>query len=389
MADERYQWLDQEAAERLLRGEPVEALDDRARFQAERLAEALGTARVPAVPPAARTELPGEAAALAAFRKATAERAAAASAVSASAATAASPAATASAASAASAGRAAVAELGRVRLAPVTAPARRWGRSVRYGLAAAVAAVTVGGVAVAAGTGVLPLVGPAPASSVTAVETTDPLVSEEPGIRQDPEAPPTEPGGGDPTPGSSPSADSSSTAPTPGVPDGHGTVTPGTGTPKPGRTPSTGGGTTSTDPRGKALDACRAYRKGVLDAAGRQRITNALRKGETLGGYCDRILSGDTGTSTAGGQNGSNGNGNGKGDGKGDSEDPSDGDHEGGSNGTSDGGANSGSEGNSDSGPAGVGNRAGSVLPDAQSQTGVTVTLPAGITAEARLPLAV
>lgn len=202
MADERYQWLDQEAAERLLRGEPVEAFDDRVRAQAERLAEALGTARTPAVPSAAHTELPGEAAALAAFRKATAERAAAAAASAVS-------------APAASVGRTAVGDLGRVRLAPVTAPARRWGRSVRYGLAAAVAAVTVGGVAVAAGTGVLPLVGPSPASSVTAAETTDPRVSEEPGIRQDPETPPTEPGAGDPTPGSSPSADSGSHAPTP------------------------------------------------------------------------------------------------------------------------------------------------------------------------------
>ncbi|MDV9193345.1 hypothetical protein R6L23_34925, partial [Streptomyces sp. SR27] len=60
MADERYQWLDQEAAERLLRGEPVDTVDDRARRQAERLAKALDTARTPDLPPAVRTELPGE-----------------------------------------------------------------------------------------------------------------------------------------------------------------------------------------------------------------------------------------------------------------------------------------------------------------------------------------
>ncbi|MFE7517578.1 hypothetical protein ACFU8I_41080, partial [Streptomyces sp. NPDC057540] len=60
MADERYQWLDQEAAERLLRGEPVEAVGDGARHQAERLARALGTARVPATPPAPDPQLPGE-----------------------------------------------------------------------------------------------------------------------------------------------------------------------------------------------------------------------------------------------------------------------------------------------------------------------------------------
>ncbi|CAM5419887.1 hypothetical protein STANM309S_00096 [Streptomyces tanashiensis] len=153
-------------------------------------------------PPCPRPPTPSfpESGALAAFRKATAERAAAA------AATAAAP---------------ASADLGRVRLAPATAPARRWARSVRYGLAAAVAAVTVGGVAVAAGTGVLPLVGPEPASSVTAGDGGPPRSLKEPGIRQDPEAPPTEPGGGDPTPGASPSGDSGSTTPTPRVPDGR------------------------------------------------------------------------------------------------------------------------------------------------------------------------
>ncbi|WP_369146087.1 hypothetical protein [Streptomyces sp. R44] len=362
MADERYQWLDQEAAERLLRGEPVEAVDDRARAQAERLAEALGTARVPAVPPAARTELPGEAAALAAFRKATAERAAAATA-------------------SASAGRTGAADLGRVRLAPVTAPARRWGRSVRYGLAAAVAAVTVGGVAVAAGTGVLPLVGPAPASSVSAGETTDPLVSKEPGIRQDPETPPTGQDGGEPTPGSSPSADSGSTTPTPRVPDGRGTVTPGTGTPEPGK-PS-GKDTSPEAAREKALIACREYRTGKLDAAGRQQLTGALRKGETLRVYCDRILSGDTGAP----QDGSKGDGKDDG-GKDDSGNSSGSDRGSGSLGGSNGGSNGSSNG-TDSGSASSGNRAGSVLPDAQLQAGATLALPAGITAEARLPLGV
>ncbi|WP_426404109.1 hypothetical protein ACN9M0_22755 [Streptomyces sp. R-07] len=389
MADERYQWLDQEAAERLLRGEPVEAFDDRVRAQAERLAEALGTARTPAVPSAAHTELPGEAAALAAFRKATAERAAAAAASAVS-------------APAASVGRTAVGDLGRVRLAPVTAPARRWGRSVRYGLAAAVAAVTVGGVAVAAGTGVLPLVGPSPASSVTAAETTDPRVSEEPGIRQDPETPPTEPGAGDPTPGSSPSADSGSHAPTPRVPDGRGTVTSGPGTPTPGRT--AGGkvgtdGTGSADAREKALRACRDYRTGKLDAAGRQQLTNTLRNGETLRRYCDRILSGDTaGTPADDGQAESGGGG--KGDGKDDSEDTSDADRKGGSKGGSDGGAKDGSDNGSDGGSANgggngdkrgadTGNQAGSGLPDARPQLAVTAALPVTVTAEARLPLAV
>ncbi|MER7533406.1 hypothetical protein ABTX77_01280 [Streptomyces sp. NPDC097704] len=376
MADERYQWLDQEAAERLLRGEPVEAVDDRARAEAQRLAEALGTARVPALPPAARTELPGEAAALAAFRKATAERAAAASAAS------------------APAGGTAGAELGRIRLAPVTAPARRWGRSVRYGLAAAVAAVTVGGVAVAAGTGVLPLVGPAPASSVTAGETTDPLVSTEPGIRQDPETPPTRPGDGDPTPGSSPSADSGSTAPTPRVPTGRGTATAGPGTPKPGRSDGSGtsGGTGSTSTREKALQACREYRTGKLDAAGRQQLQNTLRGGDTLRGYCDRILSGDTANSDG---NGNNGNGTSEGTGQngskgGDGQDDSQDDPEGNADSGRKGGSNSGTGGGSEGGDQGAsGNKASGGVPDARLQASLTAALPLGITVGTRLPLAV
>ncbi|MFF1507608.1 hypothetical protein [Streptomyces sp. NPDC058326] len=292
MADERYQWLDQEAAERLLRGEPVDAVDDHARAQAESLAVALEAARTPAAPLAGRGELPGEAAALAAFRQATAGRAAVRA-----------PEVT------GAPGRTVHADLGRVRLAPATASARRWRRSVRFGLAAAVAAVTVGGVAVAAGTGVLPLVGPAPASSVTAGETADPLVSKEPGIREDPEAPPTRPGAdGEPTPGVSPSA--GTVAPPTGSPDGPGTSTGGPGTPRPGGTTAgtgthpggTGAGsggageTQGTAPSlTQAVKACREYRAGRLDATGRKQLTTGLRGGETLRRYCDRILGGATG----------------------------------------------------------------------------------------------
>ncbi|NEC21387.1 hypothetical protein G3I50_24530, partial [Streptomyces parvus] len=45
MADEHYEWLDKDAAERLLRGEPVVPVGDEARTDAFRLAEALGAAR--------------------------------------------------------------------------------------------------------------------------------------------------------------------------------------------------------------------------------------------------------------------------------------------------------------------------------------------------------
>ncbi|MCZ9348214.1 hypothetical protein NGM36_00020, partial [Streptomyces mutabilis] len=73
MADEQDRWLDRETAEILLRGESLEAVDPAARERAERLVEALGALASPPVPTSG--ELPGEAAALAAFRKVRAERA--------------------------------------------------------------------------------------------------------------------------------------------------------------------------------------------------------------------------------------------------------------------------------------------------------------------------
>lgn len=66
MAEEQHEWLDEDAAERLLRGEPVDPVDGQARTEAERLAAALGAVARSARP--ATGELPGEAAALAAFR---------------------------------------------------------------------------------------------------------------------------------------------------------------------------------------------------------------------------------------------------------------------------------------------------------------------------------
>ncbi|WP_369248759.1 hypothetical protein [Streptomyces sp. R41] len=171
MADEQYRWLDRDAAERLLRGEPLEAVDADTREQADRLADALGA--LAAEPALSSAELPGEAAALAAFRKARTD------------------------------GNGDVAQVGRRGLAHPAAHASdaglvrlghaagsrrraRWGRPTRFGLAAALAAGMLGGVAVAAGTGALPTPfsneRPAPAASVTAAGTPDrPLVSPSPG----------------------------------------------------------------------------------------------------------------------------------------------------------------------------------------------------------------
>ncbi|MEU6982910.1 hypothetical protein ABZ946_05750 [Streptomyces sp. NPDC046324] len=294
MADERYQWLDQDTAERLLRGEPVDAVDDHARAEALRLAQALAAARPAPLAHAAQTELPGEAAALTAFREATAERALAPS-----------PAAFAPTA----------AELGAVRIGPVPA-ARRWGRSLRYGLAAAVAAVAVGGVAVASGTGLLPFTTdrPAPAGSVSAVDTPEPIASHDSSERSDvPEASGSpEPGLGTGAPSAPPTGDGATSTPAPPATAGNG----GTGdeggkgdaTPEPGR--STGGPSEKdgADFGAKIVHACEDYRAGRIDDTAKSRLEKSLRGGETVRRFCDRVLGGDS----AGGR------GDGAGDGKGD-----------------------------------------------------------------------
>ncbi|WP_406258445.1 hypothetical protein [Streptomyces nigra] len=167
MADELNRWLDRETAERLLRGEPLEAVDPADRDQAERLAKTLEA--LTAEPAPACEELPGEAAALAAFRASRAGR-------------------DGIPATPGALGGPTADEVGLVRLgAPADRLRRpRWGRPVRLALAAALAVGMVGGVAVAAGTGVLPTPfdrdEPArPASTVSAPpETEHPLVSPSP-----------------------------------------------------------------------------------------------------------------------------------------------------------------------------------------------------------------
>ncbi|WP_409470079.1 hypothetical protein [Streptomyces sp. HC307] len=168
MADEQYRWLDRDTAERLLSGEPLDAVDAAAGDQAARLAETLGALSVKPAP--ASDELPGEAAALAAFRKARADR-------------------DSERADLGAPGHAHPSAAGLVRIGgrshrrtpAVRGP--RWARPVRLGLAAALAVGMVGGVAVAAGTGVLPTPfddEPGPAASVSAAEPPDserPLVS--------------------------------------------------------------------------------------------------------------------------------------------------------------------------------------------------------------------
>ncbi|POX59374.1 hypothetical protein C3492_32805 [Streptomyces sp. Ru62] len=282
MADEQYKWLNRETAERLLRGESPEAVDPSARDQAERLSRALGALSAEAA--AAPGELPGEQAALAAFRKAReaaeAERTAAAHA----------PAAPRPPARGADAG---LVRIGAPARTGIRARRPRWARPVRLALAAAVAAGTVGGVAVAAGSGVLPTPfgddHPRPATSVSPGATTgQPLTS--------PSAPGGATGTGAPdggTPGHRGGTDDEAA----GTDDGRNPV-PGSGAPS---------ATTGTGWLG-ATAACRALRDGKdLDTGRRSALEHLAGGPGRVTTYCKVLLS--AGDSTSGGTGGGNNGG--------------------------------------------------------------------------------
>ncbi|GAA4903746.1 hypothetical protein ACFPM3_29220 [Streptomyces coeruleoprunus] len=313
MADDRNAWLDHEAAERLLRGEPVDATDDYARLQAERLAEALDAARTAHETAGPAGELPGEAAALVAFREARAARAS-------------------GAVGTAGTARATVgSDLGAVRigsLRPVRwARPALWARPARWGLAVSLAGLAVGGVAVASGTGVLPAFGPEPAPS-TSVSAPDQL--------SDPDAPTVAP------PGSAlPTAPPHPGHPSPSLP-GAQVPAPGTdgrGSQEPDR-PGDNDGDEGQDrkltqaPDGTwptaTVKACRDFRDGKLDPVRQQQLA-AVAKDGGVKKFCDQVLAGrqeggstgSTGTTggdggTGTGSGGSGTGGTGKGDDSGD-----------------------------------------------------------------------
>ncbi|MFF7336103.1 hypothetical protein ACFZAT_02075 [Streptomyces sp. NPDC008163] len=315
MADEQYAWLDKEAAEKLLRGEPVDPAEGRPRQDAERLAAALDAVARTARPAAG--ELPGEAAALAAFRVAPRR--------------------------ARTAGAATVhgddtdtTVLPPVRIGRAAGPERdgrpfRWSRPLRFGLAASLACCAIGGVAVAAGSGMLPgpfsRHTPSPATSVSAAESpeelgTDVLPDDEtsapprPGTPT-PDAPP--PGG---RTGAGPDSGDQDTA-RPGGGASHddpGGKDDGTGTDRTGgsRTgggtdpgdggsdddggsedPSKGNGHSGDDSSGswyaKTLQACRDYRDGTLDADRRTRLEALAKGARNLDRFCDRLLAAEDG----------------------------------------------------------------------------------------------
>ncbi|WP_330445696.1 hypothetical protein [Streptomyces anulatus] len=310
MADEHYEWLDKDAAERLLRGEPVVPVGDEARTDAFRLAEALGAARGGPRPPTG--ELPGEDAVLAAFRQAGhgngVDRLAG------------------RAAGAAVPGRPGLLHAVHIGSAPDTPVRRpRWSRPVRFGLVASLAGCALGGVAVAAGTGVFTGTfggqgSPAPATSVSAAVTPGPLISGE--STDDPSSPADPPSPDEPADPSSPATRESDG---PERPDGERTGDTGRepGEDRPGdpdrpsgdgreETPGSGGGqdeqpggsgddTPSGNWYEQSVKACKAFRDGTLDDRSRRELIRFAKGEKNLERFCDRLLDGNGGSGGSGG----------------------------------------------------------------------------------------
>ncbi|WP_306186342.1 extensin [Streptomyces sp. MK5] len=312
MADEQYHWLDPDTAERLLRGEPLDTVDETVRDQAERLAAALYAlaAEPQAEPPsAADAELPGEAAALAAFRKARAEQAdAGAVRVDRRDAHARTP---------AGSGR-----FRRTRRNGHTAQAgrRSWGRPLRLALSGALVAGAVGGVA-AATTGVLPTPfgggEPTPAASASDRATHDgPSASSSPdgspgGVPGDAQ------GGG---PGASTPAGSPAGPAGPSGTDAGNTGRDGDSIPGTGATAGPGGGRgAGSDSRLSRLASdCRDLRDGKdLDADRKHALEGAAGGSSRVWTYCNGVLKSADGGGSAQGSGGSGQDDNDGGGGKG------------------------------------------------------------------------
>ncbi|WP_328342734.1 hypothetical protein [Streptomyces violaceus] len=271
MADEQYRWLDRETAERLLSGEPLEAVDGADAGQAERLARTLGA--LSASPPLTSEELPGEAAAMAAFRKARAERADAAASLPAPETTNAKAAAEA-------------VDAGLVRIGTGTSRGSgsgavrrpRWARPARLALAAVLAVGMVGGIAVAAGTGVLTPFGgdePDPGSSVSAAVSPPGRPLESPS--------PSDPVQGGSTPDDAPSGPAAGGSGGTGRGEARENVAPKPGSGERGDRPG--------DSRRKITSACRDLRDGKRLNADRRRALRDAAGGTRVWNYCKGVLS--------------------------------------------------------------------------------------------------
>ncbi|MER5259247.1 MULTISPECIES: hypothetical protein [unclassified Streptomyces] len=294
MADEDYRWLDRDAAERLLSGESIDGTDDHAQEQAAQLAKALAALaaddRAGSVVPAdVSSELPGEAAALAAFREARGPKARTAST------------------------RVGAGET--VHIGRSAAPRRpaRWARPLRYGLAAVFAGCMIGGVAVAAGTGVLPSPfgdrePPGPAASASSVASPEPLTSPSGGKSGTPDVEPddatTTPEDPARTPGSSSAPPKDAEETEDASKGGTGTAQPGSGDPQ--REDEAG------DWYRKVVSACRDYRSGELQGEKRRRLEEAAKGPRRVTEFCGRVLDGSGGdreNSGGGGNSGNSGSG--------------------------------------------------------------------------------
>lgn len=285
MADESYRWLDLETAERLLRGESLEAVDAAARDQAERLAKTLEALTSEPAPPG--TELPGEEGALAAFRKVRADRADDWVSPPAS-------------VRHRSGGDPADAGLVRIGAPDPQAARPRRRRPAHFALAAVLAAGVVGGAAAVAATGVLAPSGhgePEPGSSVSADVTPNrPLVTPTPGATGVAPSPEGSPSGG---------AGSRDTA------RGDTGAAPDAGSDGPGAR-------AGRDWKGAAA-ACRDLSAGKkLNDDRRRSLEGAAGGSPRVWTYCKGVLSEGGGTS---GRDGRKGSGRGEGSGRGGNED--------------------------------------------------------------------
>lgn len=263
MAHERETWLDHGVAELLLRGRPVETTDEHAQAQAERLARVLEEAAY--VPHTDSAELPGEAAALAAFRQ--------------------------SVGTVARTGTPSWAArpdgdddgIGTVRLAPERRGIRLPSvtRPLRLGLAAAMAGCALSGVAAGAGFLYAPSAGespPRPSNSISDALTPAPLVSESPSSSLNPPPLSSDTAGG---------TDSDS----PG--DSSDAMTGG-----PGHKDKNGQGTDGWKNRhgekwfAKLVQACHEYRDGTIAAGKKKQLEDAARGPQGVARFCDQLLSG-------------------------------------------------------------------------------------------------
>ncbi|CAM5260872.1 hypothetical protein GCM10010329_04670 [Streptomyces spiroverticillatus] len=372
MADERYEWLDEAAAERLLRGEPDENAGPSGGG-----ALGVGSSGDGAVPfgtdaegaAAAAAGASGEAVSGAGLSRAGAdssrvgevEVAAALDGLRAAAdgGTASGHGSGTGSGSAAGSGvrelPGEAAALAAFRQSRCVASARRrsrWGRPLRLGLVTVVAAGALGGVAVAAGTGVLPgpflfgHVEPDPASSVSvaspdsAEHEVDPESTE--GPQPERSGPPEKPTGGSPPPatGGESSGGSRVSGGTTGD-DRDGSADPGGGSK--GTDQDTGSGASTTDPsKGREPDssqgsgdkegqgkgwqqrtvkACRDYRANRLPDQVKQYLEAQAKGADGIARFCDRLLDGKGGDNGAvpplPGDDGNQGPGSGNGTGSG------------------------------------------------------------------------